>query len=114
MTKAYDLLEDPEFERRVRERYSQFGGSSGGENNGMWQQSVENRLTDLSTRLDNLGGEMRSDFRWTWAGLAAMFVLLAGLSIQGYLLLDNRMQLLTESVSDLVASTSLKGGASSP
>lgn len=35
--------------------------------------------------------ETKSDFRWTWSGLVAGFLILAGLFIYGYNLLDNRI-----------------------
>ena len=100
MTKVVPHPKIDEYRTRIGEHFQQYGGNGGG--NGMWQESVENRLADLSTRLENLGREMRTNFLWTWAGLAVMFVILAGLSIQGYLLLDTRMQSLNKSVNDLV------------
>jgi len=106
MSNVHDLFSDPNFERQVRKRYGGSGYTGGGDD-GMWQQSVEHRLNDLSARVEGLRNEVRSDFRWTWTGLAAMFVLLAGLMIQGYLLLNERMQSIDNGINKLTSQASI-------
>ena len=83
MGSVHNLLDNPEFERRVLKRYGRFGGNgSGGDD--MWQQSVESRLTELGTRLENLRSDMRSDFRLTWALTIGGILGLAGLMAKGF------------------------------
>ena len=112
MSKIVDHPSIREFDRRVGERFSRQAGNGG--DDGMWQQSVESRLGDLSSRLEALRGDMNSDFRWTWAGIATMFVLLAGLAITGYLRLDDRLLSINNNITDLVISVAPKDGTSSP
>ena len=74
-TTLLDQRIEAEFNRRSLEK-----GAGGGHSGGVdaWQQSVENRLGSLDTRLEGFRSDMDGKFRWTWAGFAAGFVILIG------------------------------------
>lgn len=56
-----------------------YGGGYGGGDGTMWAQSVETRLGQLHDDLVQLRSDVDSDFRLTWRGLIAAFLLLAAL-----------------------------------
>ncbi len=56
-----------------------------------WQQSVENRLLSLDSRVENLRDQMGRDFKWTWGGIAVSFVLLSAGLATGFLVLASKI-----------------------
>ena len=80
-----DIVPHPkvdEYEKRVGERFQQYGGNGGG--NGMWQQSVESRLGELRQDIRDLRSDMNKDFRWTWGGMAGGVLLVLGVLAKGF------------------------------
>lgn len=77
-------------------------------------EHIQSDVGEIKGDLRQIRQDMRGDFRWTWAGMATMFVLLAGLAITGYLRLDDRLLSINNNISDLAISVAPKGGASSP
>ena len=67
------------------------GGDGGGGDMSAWQQSVENRLTDLSAKIEAARTENRTEFRWTWALLVALVGGLAGAGFTAFIKLNDRL-----------------------
>ena len=74
-------------DRRIRAVFDELARGGGGGGMDAWQQTVETRLGDLREDVRDL----RSDFRWTWGGLALGFVTLGGMLIAGYLRLADQL-----------------------
>jgi hypothetical protein len=77
-------------ERRRRQR-RRGGGASGGGGMDAWQQSVENRLSqldghvlDLRTDIRGLRTEMGAHFRWLYGLLVLSFAAVLGVMARGF------------------------------
>lgn len=67
-----------EYARSAVEQFDRLGGGNGG--NSMWQQSVENRLSQIHQDIRDL----RSDFRWTWGGMVIGGIGFLGVLAKGF------------------------------
>lgn len=70
------------------------GGTSGGMD--PWQQTVETRLGELRQDVRELRRDMDSSFRWTWGGMVASFLILAGMLIAGYFRIEESLQAIAD------------------